>query len=597
MGNFFAELKRRHIYRVAAAYTVVAWALTQAVDILSQVFALPAWVAQPVLVLLAIGFPVALLVAWILEGKPQAAIASAMRSKTGTVDWLLFGALAVVIALIGYRQFTPGTAPAASAIQPGNISIAVLPFTNLSSDPEQEFFSDGMTEEITSALAKVPNLQVVGRTSAFAFKGQNQDLRTIGQALGATHLIEGSVRKAGDRVRISAQLIRADNGLHLWTENYDRELTDVFAIQEDIAQAIATALRVPLGLQQGETLVSNRTGDTELYQDYLRAKALVRARSFGNPQNEPIGLLEQVVGRDPGYAAAWALLAQAYAVAPNYDIAWLQGPSEDLRRVADAAFAKAEAAARNAIELDPRNADAHAALGNTRVTRGRLLEAEDLYKQALALDPVNPNALHWYSSLVAAVGRVKEAVAMRQQLRSLEPLVPIFNSSTDQILWVDGQNEAALAIANALPSDNILRARDLARIYASMGRYGEAADILLTTPAGTFAPGVVESAVRLLRMAPAPAPRQDMPYLALLSFVYLYVGAPERALELSERNVEAGYQVQITNAVLWHPSYAPARKTERFKALVRNAGLADYWRERGWADLCRPVGANDFECD
>ena len=148
----------------------------------------------------------------------------------------------------------------------------MLPFANLSGDASQEFFSDGMTDEITSALAKVANLRVVGRTSAFQFKGQNKDLRAIGQALGATYLIDGSVRKAGNRVRITAQLIKADDGIGLWTDNYDRELTDVFAIQEDIATAIAGALRVPLGLQQGERLVSNRTSDVESYQDYLRGQ-------------------------------------------------------------------------------------------------------------------------------------------------------------------------------------------------------------------------------------------------------------------------------------------------------------------------------------
>ena len=174
---------------------------------------------------------------------------------------VLAGVLIVATALISYRQFAlvstqPGiVAERPAAANPASaISIAVLPFLNLSGDANQEFFSDGMTEEITSAFAKVPNLRVVARTSAFQFKGQNQDLRVVGQALGTNHLIEGSVRKAGDRVRITAQLIKVDDGTHLWTENYDRELTDIFAIQEDIARAIAGALRVPLGLAPGESL-------------------------------------------------------------------------------------------------------------------------------------------------------------------------------------------------------------------------------------------------------------------------------------------------------------------------------------------------------
>ena len=205
------------------------------------------------------------------------------------LDFVLVGALVAVLAVVSYQQLAPATGTRTpqqqanvtpSTAQPGGISVAVLPFVNLSSDKEQEFFSDGMTEEITSALAKVPDLRVVGRTSAFQFKGQNKDLTAIGQALHATHLIEGSVRKDGNEVRITAQLIKADDGTHLWTESYNRELKGVFAIPEEIATAIASALRVPLGPQRGQSLVSSRTSDLDSYQQYLRARALYRAREI-----------------------------------------------------------------------------------------------------------------------------------------------------------------------------------------------------------------------------------------------------------------------------------------------------------------------------
>ena len=242
------------------------------------------------------------------------------RATTGKLDWALMGALVVVIALVSYQQLAPTTGArtaqqASVAPTPGGISIAVLPFANVSGDAGQEFFSDGMTEEISAALANVKSLRVIARTSAFQFKGQNGDVRAVGQALGATHLIEGSVRKAGDRVRITAQLVQADNGSQLWSENYDRQLTDIFAIQEDIAQAIAASLRVPLGLAQGDTLVRDRTKDLESYDQYLRARALVRARGQ-KPVADAIALLEPVVARDPGFAPAWALLAQAYVLVP-----------------------------------------------------------------------------------------------------------------------------------------------------------------------------------------------------------------------------------------------------------------------------------------
>src|ERR1700687_1741127 len=238
MGNFFAELKRRHIYRVAVAYAVVAWVLLQLVNNVTPLMRLPDWAGSFFLVVLVVGFPVALLFAWIHQLAPTD---GATAPATGKLDWVLLGALVVFIAMVSYQQLarapSVGTqqanvAPSATP-QPGGISIAVLPFSNLSGDAAQEFFSDGMTEEITAALAKVPGIRVIGRTSAFQFKGQNQDLRTIGQALSAGYLIEGSVRKAGDQVRITVQLIKADDGAPLWTEDYDLQLTKIFATQED----------------------------------------------------------------------------------------------------------------------------------------------------------------------------------------------------------------------------------------------------------------------------------------------------------------------------------------------------------------------------
>src|SRR5215471_3414198 len=243
----------------------------------------------------------------------------------------------------------------AAPSQAGGMTIAVLPFVNMSGDSSQDFFSDGITEEITSALARVPHLPVIARTSAFQFKGQNQDLRTVGQRLGATHLIEGSVRKLGERVRIIAQLIRASDGHHLWSESYDRQLTDIFMIQEDIARAIAAALRTPLGLQPGGRLVPHRTDDLESYQQYLLARALYRARGAGIGQ--AISILEPLVARNPGYAPAWALLARCYSLVPVYGSILYSGQVEHARRSWQVSVKKMEMAGRRAIELDTRHAD------------------------------------------------------------------------------------------------------------------------------------------------------------------------------------------------------------------------------------------------
>ena len=401
MGNFFNELKRRHIYRVAAAYAVVAWVLLQLVNNLAPGLDLPNSAVTLVIVLLAIGFPIALIFAWVLH---LASPDIALRGTSSAVDWILAGALAVVMALIVYEQIgaratsTSQRTPIATAAQAGGISIAVLPFVNLSGDFSQEFFSDGMTEEINTALAKVEDIQIVARTSAFQFEGRNTDVQAIAQQLHATHLIEGSVRKAGDRVRITAELIRADNGLQLWSENYDRNLTDIFAIQEDIAQAIARALRVPLGLAQGDTLVHDRTANLQSYDEFLRAKTLMRTRGSLKQVSDAAGMLETVVARDPGFAAAWALLAQAYVLIPGYSPR--DGPIEVMRRVVRTSFGNVERAAGEAIKRDPQNAVAYAALARNRKYQGKWAEADDLHQRALTLDPSRARRaqrLHYYS--------------------------------------------------------------------------------------------------------------------------------------------------------------------------------------------------------
>jgi TolB-like protein/DNA-binding SARP family transcriptional activator len=515
---------------------------------------------------------------------------------------IIAGVLLVAVALISYRELAPsGTRQtvvaerAASASEASAVSIAVLPFVNLSGDASQEFFSDGMTEEITSALAKVPNLRVVGRTSAFQFKGQNQDLRAIARSLAATHLIEGSVRKAGDRLRVTVQLIKADDGTHTWSEDYDRRLTDIFAVQEDIAQAIAAALRVPLGLKPGTLLVSNRTISPDSYQAYLHAKALVRTRQ-AMQASDAVSLLEEITARAPNYAPAWALLSLAYDVTPQTP-AWYSGAVAETRRLADDSLPKAEAAAQRAIQLDPDLADGYASLGRLQVRRERLLLAEDSYSKALALDPNNPDALQLYGNMLAEVGYLKQSLVVMQRLRSVEPFVPILNLNAAVVLWLNGRNGEATGVMEGVPPVAAGEV-DLAQMYASVGNYRAAADQLLKIPAGTFFPGILPEAIRLLRGTPAPdVSTQGTPGLGRVGFVYLYAGAPIRALEFHEAGVESGYVIAITTAELWHPSYAKLRKTERFKSLVRKAGLVDYWRAKDWPALCHPTTADDFACE
>jgi TolB-like protein/Flp pilus assembly protein TadD len=492
---------------------------------------------------------------------------------------LVFGVAACVFA--GIVTWTLWHAP----VPDDAVSIAVLPFANLSTDPGQEFFSDGITDEISGVLAKIPDLHVVGRSSVFQFKGKNKDLRTIGRALGATHLIEGSVRKEGSRVRISVQLAKADSGLQIWSDTYDRALTDVFAIQEDIAKAIAMSLRTPLGLHPGEWLISNRIADPDVYELYLRGRAQLRARRI-----EGYEALTALVARAPGFAPGWAMLANAYG------IEIIAAPRRRDFKMGALFQDKAEAAARKAIELDPADAGGYSELAAVQTSRGKWTEAEDLYRQALALDPSDSEVLHNYSQTLFAVGRLKEALRVRERLHALEPLVPIYNQLTAGIMQANGQVDASIAILENDPSNNAQRNINLAEAYAIKGRFAGAANALLRI---TFQidRGSVESAARLLDHAPSTPPTRDkLPALdAELGFVYAYIGAPERMLDYPETAAKEGNFRPIQ--MVWRPSAAPLRKTERFKAFMRQAGLVDHWRMRGWPDLCRPANEDDFVCE
>jgi len=386
------------------------------------------------------------------------------------------------------------------------------------------------------------------------------------------------VRKAGNQVRITAQLIKAADGTHLWTESYDRKLTDIFAVQEDIATAIAGALQVPLGLKPGQSLVSNRTADTDSYQDYLRAKELYRARGFTN-FTQAITLLENVIARDPNYAPAWALLANIYVLMPVYPS--VSGTFDEAQHLRDVYLPKTEAAARKAVSLDANNADALGALGQSLGQRYKFIQAEDTYRQGLKLDPNNLIILSYLAHGLSAVGHLKESLAIWQKLNKLDPLDTRLKLNLARILALTGQYDAAVAIYMKLGNAYV----DLAQVYAAQGRFQEAADQLLRVPTGTFPAGMVESASRLLRSAPMQVPSpQDLPALTPpLQFVYLYVGASSRAIHIGEP--------------YWFPAGVTLRNSQSGKAYEREHGFLDYWRARGWPDLCHPVGADDYACN
>lgn len=444
--QLFAELKRRSVFKVSAVYGALAFGLLQVAEPLASTLGLPGWFVPLVVALLLLGFPVALVLAWAFELTPEGVRRTApadreqlasivaqpatSRWPAGILALLGIGLLVGGAWWVGWRSGradpaaaeAPGRASTRGAADRGNAdtrpSIAVLAFDDMSPEQDQEYFSDGITEEILNTLAKIRELRVAARTSAFAFKDRQMDLRLVGDSLGVEFLIEGSVRKAGERLRITAQLIDAGDGSHVWSEQYDRDMQDVFAIQTELAEAIASALRVPLGLEEGERLVSP-TEDMVAFNHYLEGRRLMRER--GRSLGEAIERFEGAIARDSGWAPAWAGLAESKALLPYYAV-----PPPD-SAFWDDALSAAEAAARRALELDPRNASAAVALGNVYRDRWDWERAEAAYARALALDPDNVEAHQQYAEYLVYVGRQTEAYEAAMRALELDPSAIRYN--------------------------------------------------------------------------------------------------------------------------------------------------------------------------
>lgn len=519
-------------------------------------------------------------------------------------------AFIAVVAMVSYwaRDNSPGgpgmVTETAPAVHAPPITVAVLPFDNLSGDLAQQFFSDGVAVEITGALAKVAGLQVVARNSADQFRGK-RDARQAGAALNARYIIEGSVRKENNRIRITAQLVRTDTGLAVWSNSYARELTDIFVIQEEVATAIVEALRLPLGLAPGKALVSSRNIDRDSYEQFLRARPLVRARQTGIPQ--AIAILQPLVARNPGYAPAWALLARCYSGMPAMVSPYTMVPGRpdtlQRRQRIDEYWPKAEDAARRSIQLDPELADGYTVFGTLRHLQGRLAEADDFFAKALTLDSNNPDALGARMNLLANVGQLGKAREIAEKLLALEPYVPTWKQDAAEILWQGGQEDRAVKLLTSIIERPSVPST-LAMIYSSQQRYSKAADVMENAlkARGELGQGQTQmwrTAINLLRIAPEKAPfGGEFPRLGRVGFVYLHVGAPDQALQIYEDEVRTGLVGGQTDffGFLWHPSFAVVRKTERFKTLMKNARMVEYWQQRGWPDYCRPAGDADFVC-
>jgi TolB-like protein len=594
--SFFAELKRRNVIKVAAAYVIVAWLLLQVSDTLVPALHLPEWFHSGVAFILIIGFPIAMIFAWAFEMTPEGLKKEKDVDRTASITHVtsqklnsaIIGLLVMALGYFIFDKFVldPGrdAAEIEAAIQiaqestptsepegESDRSIAVLPFVNMSSDAEQEYFSDGLSEELLNLLAKVPELRVAARTSSFSFKGQNIEIPEIAERLGVTNVLEGSVRKSGNQVRITAQLIKANDGFHLWSETYDRNLDNIFQIQDEIAAAVVDSLKVTL---LGEAPKS-RTTDPEAYRLFLEGQYFGYQRT---PEGmaRAIGLFKQAVQIDPGFAPAWAELA--------YNYMWSAGTGY---MPIDEGNALADQAIEMALTADPGYGWAHYVKGVSLViNKFRIQEGVQSYQRAYELDPGNAMLISASATNAAFSGDFEEALSREKEAVKLDPVMPELHSYLALAYWRMGdlENAEAAYFKSLSLSDNYVGNRHrIARIRIQQGRLDAALEIagqevdsiyrLTSLSMAHYALGNIEEADRaldeLIETGSANAAYQ-------IAEVYGMRGDANKAFEWLERaftNRDSG----IAN-LLDDKSFSSISTDERWEPMLERLGLAQVWR-------------------
>jgi adenylate cyclase len=596
IDNFFAELRRRNVYKIAVAYAVVAWLVIQAASIFLPAFDAPPWVMKAFIIIIALCFPVALILSWAFEITPEGikleseiAPNESIRRRTGRKIVGITVVLAVIAAgLLAFNLFrSKPTTPPTTAAAIINKSVAVLAFANLSDDKGSEYFSDGISEELLTVLQKIPGLHVAARTSAFSFKGKSATAQEIGQKLGVAHLVEGSVRKAGDIVRIAARLTRTDTGEQLWSENYTRNLKDVFAVQTELAQTIVGQLSGQLtddaadpaakAVIQAQVQAAEKGGtkNVEAHEAYLQGRFFLNRHSE-KETDQARAAFERAVQLDPKFALAWAGLAQTHVWFCNFSTQGLAS--------FDAHLAQAHEAAARALAIEPNLPEAlrvraviqlnfdfdwkgagetlHTALalapadpalltdaGTLAVARGDTTRGIALYRQAVALDPVNPRARSYLASILALTGHFAEAQVEYAQFAELSPASPNAHAGLGEGFLVQGKFEEA-----------VIAAKDDAAEWARL---------LVVAMARWSQKRIPESDAALARLIESSADTAAYQ----IAEVYAYRGDKDRAfewLERAHRQRDSGLVGLRSDPFLVNLHGDP-----RWIAFMRTMGLAD----------------------
>ena len=444
--SFFSELKRRNVYKVAVAYAVVSWLLIQIATQVFPFFEIPNWAVRLVVLALIAGFPVALVFSWAFEITPEGIIretdvepGKSITHHTGKKIVAMTVVLAIIAAgLLAFRLFGPKlVVPRHGEVSKAipEKSIAVLPFDSLSEDKSNAYFAEGVQDEILTRLAKVADLKVISRTSTQHFKSEPDDLPQIAKQLGVAHVLEGSVQKANDKIRVNVQLINALTDTHLWAETFDRKLTDIFAVESEIAKTIADTLQTKLSGAEQHAIAARPTENTEAHQLYLKGRFFWNKRT-GTDLKKSIDYFQQAIAIDPNYALAYAGLADAYVFLPGYTA----GTPGDC-------YPKAIAAARKALELDNALAEAHTTLAIALWSyEFDLAHANGEFQRAIELNPNYATGHQQYGNItLSASGRFNDAIAEGKRAVELDPLSLVINADLGMNYYYARRYDEAIA--------------------------------------------------------------------------------------------------------------------------------------------------------
>ncbi len=632
--KLLAELRRRNVIRMAGLYLVGAWLIVQVAATLLPVFGAPDWVMKVLVGLLAVGFVAALVFSWVFELTPDglkrddevAANESIAPQTAQRMNRMLLVVMALALGYFAVDKFVLAPArdasndPAAKATLETTASpavdiaatglttastidaksIAVLAFADLSQAKDQEYFSDGVAEEILNALAKINDLKVAGRTSSFYFKGRNETLAAIGSTLGVAHVLEGSVRKQGDRLRISAKLLRVSDGVEMWSDTFDGTDADIFALQENIAQQVTSQLKVALNAGQQGRLVDVGTGNPDAYALYLRATDVFNKRDVQRYEGA-IASVQQAITMDPAFARAHSRLATLYYVS-----ATTAAPKRH-----DAFIADATASAEQALRLNPTLAEPHAVLGMSHQADRRYGPARVALQRALELDADDPSTSFWSASQHCVTGHIAACERALDRTLQIDPLLPNALSWRSRLLVSAGDLPAAQRMNErarnvglrwpgmtlswiALKRGDLPEARkqsmDLNTAFAA-GLAPEAAAAFAAASVGD-AEGIAQSA-RIIDDYLAAGPSRIN---ALVPLTLIRMGEVERGLTLFADRLTSN-DALFLGEVLGTRLYPEVWASPAFPEFLRKTGIAAYWDEFGAPEHCRKLANGDYRCE